>query len=72
MRRQMQLDFSKITTYSSENRYNLVTLESLLNQGEEALPLWTAENFDKLVRKIHHLGYFSQQQVLYCLPKDKF
>ena len=52
MRRQMQLDFAKITTYSSENRLNLVTLESLLNPGEEKLPLWTADDFDTLVSKV--------------------
>ena len=51
-RRQMQLDFSGITTYSAENRVNLVRIDNLKRPGEYNVPEWGNEDFDELVCRI--------------------
>ena len=51
-RRQMQLDFSGITTYSAENRVNLVRIDNLKRPGEYDVPVWGNEDFDELVARI--------------------
>ena len=33
LRRQMQLDFSGIKTYSAEDRHNLVTIDNMMTPG---------------------------------------
>ena len=33
LRRQMQLDFSGIKTYSAEDRHNLVTIDNIMTPG---------------------------------------
>lgn len=52
MRREMLLDFSKIKTYSAENRKNLVTIENLMTPGVTAHEEYSAEGFDELVQRI--------------------
>ena len=54
-----RLSFENITTYSSEDRVNLVTIETLLTPGESPVRPWGAASFDQLcerVRKARALG----------------
>ena len=51
-RRSMQLDFSGITTYSAENRINLVRIDNLKRPGVYEVPEWGNEDFDELVARI--------------------
>ena len=51
-RRSMQLDFSGITTYSAQNRHNLVRIDTLAVPGETPVPDWGSPEFDELVRRI--------------------
>ena len=46
------LDFSKITTYSSKNRHNLVKIEDLFVPDVYHAPLINDENFDELINRI--------------------
>lgn len=36
LRRQMQLDFSGIKTYSAEDRHNLVTIDNMMTPAEQS------------------------------------
>ena len=51
-RRSMQLDFSGITTYSAQNRHNLVRIDTLAIPGETPVPEWGSPEFDELVRRV--------------------
>ena len=51
-RRSMQLDFSGITTYSAEDRINLVRIDNLKRPGVYQVPQWGNEDFDELVARI--------------------
>lgn len=52
MRRSMQLDFSGITTYSAEERTNLVRIDNLKRPGGYEVPEWGSEDFNTLVSRI--------------------
>ena len=49
MRRQQQLDFSGIKTYSASDRINLVTIEKLMVPGVTPHEEFVHEGFDELV-----------------------
>ena len=51
-RRSMQLDFGGITTYSAEDRVNLVRIDNLKRPGEYKAPQWGNEDFDELVSRV--------------------
>ena len=51
-RRSMQLDFSGITTYSAEQRVNLVRIDNLKRPGVYETPAWGSADFDELVARI--------------------
>ena len=51
-RRQKQLDFSDIKTYSAENRINLVRIDNLKRPGVYEVPAWGNPDFDELVSRI--------------------
>ena len=51
-RRSMQLDFSGITTYSAEDRINLVRIDNLKRPGVYQVPAWGNKDFDELVARI--------------------
>ena len=51
-RRQMQLDFSGIKTYSAENRHNLVTIDNMMNPGVTEHEVYNADGFDELIDRI--------------------
>ena len=51
-RRDMQLDFSGITTYSAEKRVNLVRIDNLKRPGIYQVPEWGNADFDELVERI--------------------
>ena len=51
-RKKMQLDFSGITTYSAENRINLVRIDNLKRPGVYEVPQWGNEDFEELVSRI--------------------
>ena len=51
-RRKMELDYSGVTTYSAENRINLVRIETLKRPGSYDIPVWGNEDFDELVSRI--------------------
>ena len=46
MRRQQQLDFSGIKTYSAKDRINLVTIENMMTPGVTPHEEYTSEGFD--------------------------
>ncbi len=52
MRRDQSLDFSGITTYSAQNRINLVTIDKLMVPGVTEHEEYTAEGFDELIERI--------------------
>jgi len=52
MRRNMQLDFSGIQTYSAEERTNLVRIDNLKRPGIYEVPEWGSEDFNTLVSRI--------------------
>ena len=51
-RRSRQLDFSGITTYSAEQRVNLVRIDNLKRPGVYQAPAWGSADFDELVARI--------------------
>ena len=51
-RKAMQLDFSGITTYSAEDRINLVRIDNLKRPGQYEVPAWGNEDFDELIERI--------------------
>lgn len=51
-RRSMTLDFSGITTYSAEQRVNLVRIDNLKRPGVYEVPAWGNADFDELVSRI--------------------
>ena len=51
-RKSMQLDFSGITTYSAEQRVNLVRIDNLKRPGVYEVPKWGGADFDELVARI--------------------
>ncbi len=52
MRKEQSLDFSGITTYSAQNRINLVTIEKLMIPGVTPHEVYTADGFDDLIDRI--------------------
>jgi len=48
----MQLDFSGITTYSAEERVNLVRIDNLKRPGQYNVPVWGNADFDELVARV--------------------
>ncbi len=52
MRRQQQLDFSGIKTYSASDRINLVTIEKLMTPGVTPHEEFVHEGFDELIERI--------------------
>ena len=52
LRRQMQLDFSGIKTYSAEDRHNLVTIDNMMTPGVTPHEEFVYEGFDELVERI--------------------
>ncbi len=52
LRRQMQLDFSGIKTYSAEDRHNLVTIDNMMTPGVTPHEEYKYEGFDELVERI--------------------
>lgn len=51
-RRSLTLDFSGITTYSAENRHNLVRIDTLYTPGVSEVPKWDCEGFDEFVARV--------------------
>ena len=51
-RRSMQLDYSGVTTYSAQERINLVRIDNLKRPGVYEVPAWGNEDFDELVSRI--------------------
>ncbi len=51
-RRSMQLDCSGVTTYSAEERINLVRIDNLKRPGVYEVPEWGNADFDELVSRI--------------------
>ena len=51
-RRSRQLSFDGITTYSAENRVNLVRIDSLKRPGQYEAPAWGNGDFDELVSRV--------------------
>ena len=51
-RKYMQLDYSGVTTYSAQNRHNLVRIDTLLTPGISPVPAWDSEGFDELAQRI--------------------
>lgn len=51
-RRSMTLDFSGITTYSAENRHNLVRIDTLYTPGVSEVPEWNSDGFDEFVARV--------------------
>ena len=47
-----RLSFAHITTYSSRDRINLVTIDTLLTPGESPVPAWGDDAFDALCDRI--------------------
>ncbi len=52
MRRDEQLDFSGIHTWSSRNRVNIVKIEDLKNPDTDPVPVWDCPEFDELTARI--------------------
>ena len=52
MRRDEQLDFSGIRTWSACERVNIVKIEDLKNPGVDPVPQWYCPEFDALVERI--------------------
>lgn len=52
LRRQMQLDFSGIKTYSAEDRHNLVTIDNMMTPGVTPHEEFVYDGFDELVERI--------------------
>ena len=50
-RRSMQLDFSGITTYTAQNRHNLVRIDTLKTPGDPVNE-WGSPEFDTLVERV--------------------
>ena len=46
------MDFSKITTFSAQNRHNLVRIDNLRSPGMQEDNLFQNEEFDILVEKL--------------------
>lgn len=51
-RRQQQLDYSGVTTYSAKERHNLVRIDTLAVPGVTPIPEWESEGFDELAARI--------------------
>lgn len=52
MRRDMQLSFEGIRTWSSRERVNLVKIEDLKTPGIDPVPDWDCAEFDQLVERV--------------------
>lgn len=50
--RSLQLEFGNITTYSSKERHNLVTIDNLMTPGVTPHEEYTADGFDELIERI--------------------
>lgn len=52
MRRQQQLDFSGIKTYSAKDRINLVTIENMMTPGVTPHEEYVSDGFNELIERI--------------------
>lgn len=52
MRRQQQLDFSGIKTYSAKDRINLVTIENMMTPGVTLHEEYVSDGFNELIERI--------------------
>ena len=63
-RRSMTLDFSKIHTYSAENRHNLVRIDNLKRPGQYQPGEWGGADFDALIGQLRRARAEGRQIIL--------
>ena len=63
-RRSMTLDFSKIHTYSAENRHNLVRIDNLKRPGQYQPGEWGGADFDALIQQLRRARAEGRQIIL--------
>ena len=63
-RRSMTLDFSKIHTYSAENRHNLVRIDNLKRPGQYQPGKWGGADFDALIGQLRRARAEGRQIIL--------
>ena len=63
-RRSMTLDFSKIHTYSAENRHNLVRIDNLKRPGQYQPGEWGSADFDALIGQLRRARAEGRQIIL--------
>ena len=63
-RRSMTLDFSKIHTYSAENRHNLVRIDNLKRPGQYQPGEWGGADFDALIGQLRRAKAEGRQIIL--------
>lgn len=63
-RRSMTLDFSKIHTYSAENRHNLVRIDNLKRPGQYQPGKWGGADFDALIGQLRRARTEGRQIIL--------
>ena len=63
-RRSMTLDFSKIHTYSAENRHNLVRIDNLKRPGQHQPGEWGGADFDALIGQLRRAKAEGRQIIL--------
>lgn len=63
-RRSMALDFSKIHTYSAENRHNLVRIDNLKRPGQYQPDEWGGADFDALIQQLRRARAEGRQLIL--------
>lgn len=63
-RRSMTLDFSKIHTYSAENRHNLVRIDNLKRPGQYQPDEWGGADFDALIGQLRRARAEGRQIIL--------
>lgn len=51
-RKNMRLDYSGVTTYTAQNRHNLVRIDTLYTPGISEIPQWEPEGFETLIERI--------------------
>ncbi len=62
-RRDKQLDFSNIKTYSAQKRINLVRIDNLKRPGQYTPAQWGSEDFDELVERIRSAKHAGKEIV---------
>lgn len=73
MRKRFTLDYSGVTTYSAENRHNLVRIDTLYTPGVSEVPEWNCDGFDEFVERVkaakeggHQLIFSMGAHVIKC------